>query len=406
MIQFSEFVSQALVPTIIATALAGIIIKIVRIFYRFMENKAIEGQYPIVGEYITVFYDEDYLDGGTVTKTPDITSVGKLVEMMDEDKLDNDIQLPQTDGGISDKSTDRERKGEDVFTAYASLDQRGSSVSGVSSVNYPDYQAKWDLHGEITDEGFFKGEYEAANPHNSGKGVFFLDIDRLFHMEGIWIGYEAGPGEIAYGKYEYDKILDVNIQEVTSLPHPPIIRLLEETNADSTAIQAANGTKYDSKVFTAKTILNGPDMITRLARNIYNRLYGGSPAAITPTTWDNQIDPVGTIVISECNDENQYDDLLQVQLPESISCSNNIGVIQHIGVKDGYQGQGVGTKLIRHVKEKLEDCEYDIICITMTEKQFQKIAGILQSLDFEEVHTTGLDDDNQDETYMYAYYFN
>ena len=123
---------------------------------RKIANYKIERKYPIAGEYISKFEDENN---------------GKI----------------------------------EVITAPVVLKQKGKNIIGKTKVI--DGSRCWILEGEISSGGHLYGVYSAEDPYDKGIGNFFLYINYKRNMEGLWSGFDSVNRKITSGRYTFTPVM-------------------------------------------------------------------------------------------------------------------------------------------------------------------------------------------------------
>ena len=100
-----------------------------------------------------------------------------------------------------------------VATAPATLNQRGRRITGTTVMG----DREWLLQGELSESGFIHGVYVAKDPVDRGVGNFFLRIHNDRHMVGLWSGYDSVNDSITSGRYTFFPQTDA----VTTRPGVP-----------------------------------------------------------------------------------------------------------------------------------------------------------------------------------------
>ncbi len=102
-------------------------------------------------------------------------------------------------GNYITKFEDEENGRHYVATAPATLEQRGRRVTGTTVMG----DREWILQGELSESGFIHGVYVAKDPVDRGVGNFFLRIHNNRQMVGLWSGYDSVNDSITSGRYSF-----------------------------------------------------------------------------------------------------------------------------------------------------------------------------------------------------------
>lgn len=159
---------------LVAGLIGGLIIAVGTQVIRFIQNKRIEKQFPISGDYISRY-----------------------------DDLEN---------------------GQRVYrTAPATFKQKGKKVIGETTF---DGKRTWMIEGEVSPEGNFFGIYHAENPLDKGIGNFFLKVDNDKVMNGMWSGYDSENNLVNSGSYIFRPVnKNIQIVDLETKYIPEIIRI-------------------------------------------------------------------------------------------------------------------------------------------------------------------------------------
>lgn len=163
---------------ILVGLLSGLFVFLVSFAGRRVRDFILEKKYPIAGEYLTQFEDEE--NGQVVT-----------------------------------------------VTAPATLKQRGKKIIGETYLSYG--SRKWILEGQLSNAGHIYGIYHAQDPHDRGIGNFFLYIGHNRVMDGLWSGYDSVNQKITSGKYTFrPKLSTFSIESITTDDIPSIIAISDD----------------------------------------------------------------------------------------------------------------------------------------------------------------------------------
>jgi len=123
---------------------------------------------------------------------------------------------------------DEERGQVVVRTAPASIRQRGSRIVGETSLT--EDGRTWILEGQISRSGHIHGIYYAKDPHDRGIGNFFLYVYRDRVMEGLWSGYDSVNQKITSGRYTFLPVVTkkLKVRPMTEEDLPSIIAIADD----------------------------------------------------------------------------------------------------------------------------------------------------------------------------------
>jgi hypothetical protein len=207
-------------------------------------DKYLERQYPVAGDYITTFEDEE--DGE-----------------------------------------------EFVATAPAKLEQQGKAITGRTAM--PDDDRQWTLEGEISEEGYINGIYYAVDPHDRGVGNFFLYINHDRNMEGLWSGYDEVNDQISSGRYTFTPVFDAfQLQELAAENIPAVVDIADRRLGRDylSADLLKSSLKEESDYFTRIAVVESEfgkerSIADRLAETILDRQNPKVDTELIP--WDIHI---------------------------------------------------------------------------------------------------------------------
>lgn len=117
-----------------------------------------------------------------------------------------------------------EEKGKKFLTkAPVKLTQKGKDIRGVTHFS----GRTWILDGEISERGYLFGLYHPESIHDKGAGNFFLEIDKNGDMNGLWSGYDAGNKNIIAHKYSFKRVPKFTIATISQRDVPAVLHLAE-----------------------------------------------------------------------------------------------------------------------------------------------------------------------------------
>ena len=203
------------IENIVVGLVSGGLVALFATLKRKIANYKIEKKFPIAGEYISKFEDEN-------------------------------------EGVIS------------VVTAPVVFKQNGKNLTGKTKVI--DGNRCWILEGEISSEGHLYGVYYAENPHDKGIGNFFLYINYNRHMEGLWSGFDSVNKKITSGRYIFTPLMsDFVIMNALENDIPSIVDISDKEL----------GKDYLND-FDIKSLFNDSDSIFRIVKSSSGETIGFS----------------------------------------------------------------------------------------------------------------------------------
>lgn len=191
--------------------IGGALVGLGTFIYNYIKNKRIELKYPIKGDYLTTFEDEDH---------------GRRIEQ----------------------------------TAIATLQQKGKKIFG--STNLGD--RKWILDGEISTQGYFYGIYYAEDPIDNGIGNFFLELEFNRNMNGIWSGYDSKNGKVFTGRYIFKRMDNFKVKNAEVENICKVVDIIDNEL----------GKNYVEYSQLEQYILNSDEYICKIAVNKFNAIVG------------------------------------------------------------------------------------------------------------------------------------
>ena len=305
-------------------------------------DKIVEKRFPIEGDYITTF--EDNQGGNRVTRK-----------------------------------------------APAELTQSGKSIQGTTWL--PDANTKeWIIQGEIhEDYKYINGVYHANNPRDEGVGNFFLYINSDGSMKGLWSGYDDENDRINSGKYLFQPEVDsFSIRNLAKSDIPAVVGILDrQIGRDYISVDLfQQSIKPESDLFTLTAVSEDESLsiLHRIARVLFPN---SQPSKINSSKLlQSQDTDILGFCIGALYDQEALTDYLNIstaELPEAFKVSDKIGVVRTVAVKEELHGQGIGTEL---VKKCIEQCVSDnatVLCsVGWKEGGSVNIGGIMNHFGFSE----------------------
>lgn len=161
---------------ILVGILSGVLVTLMQRLVKRYNDWKIEKKYPIAGNYITKFEDEE-----------------------------NGVKI--------------------IKAASATFTQKGKTIGGETQEG----SRFWLFDGKITDSGYLHGIYYSKDPHDKGIGNFFLHIDYQRNMEGLWSGYDSINKKIVSGRYSFTPMVNnIIIHDTTENDIPAIANLVDK----------------------------------------------------------------------------------------------------------------------------------------------------------------------------------
>ena len=209
-----EFFGIAVENIVVGIASGGLV-ALFATLKRKIANYKIEKKYPIAGEYISKFEDEN-------------------------------------DGNI------------EIVTAPVVIKQQGKNITGKTKVI--DGNRCWILEGEISSGGHLYGVYYAEDPYDKGIGNFFLYINYNKRMEGIWSGFDSVNQKITSGRYIFTPVMsDFVIMDALENDIPNIVDISDK--------ELGKDYLNDDDI---KSLFNNSDSIFRIVKSTSGEIVGFS----------------------------------------------------------------------------------------------------------------------------------
>jgi len=159
--------------------------------------------------------------GGATTMT-----VVKTREHIENSRLTREYPVA---GNYLTRFEDENRDGTRVWvTAPAALKQRGLSVTGSTRFD----KRVWIIDARISKDGYLTGTYKAQDPYDKGFGNLFLRIDSD-SMTGNWSGFDSQNKKILSGQYVFRKKTQAVFGPVAKERIPSLLSIAEKQLGDS-----------------------------------------------------------------------------------------------------------------------------------------------------------------------------
>jgi len=288
---------------------------------------------------------------------------------------------------------DEEDGEEFVATAPATLEQKGRQIEG--STVMPGDDREWILQGEIAEGGYMNGVYYALDPHDQGIGNFFLYVNHDRRMEGLWSGYDEVNEKINSGRYTFTPVLNsYEIKELTTNRIPAVIDIADDQlgrdylSGETLEESVEEESPYFTKLAVTESGFSEESSIAdRLAERFLNRRDPKVKAKMVPT--ETQTEEIIGFCLGATFDQDQLDSYLNVDrsdLPEGLKHANSIGVVRTVAVRDGFENRGVGTELVKECINEILTRDTEAICAVGWEQDGTvNIGGLMDHFDFSPV---------------------
>ena len=276
-----ETLSETLIVTI-AVAIAGVFFARLRDWYK---TRKIMRKYPLEGRYISYYEDEENGEYKTIK-------------------------------------------------ALVIIDQNRTSITGRTQ-NLHDNR-EWTVRAELLDGNYLSGVYVGSNPHDPGKGTFFLQLDvRSSEYAGIWAGYDSINKKVASGRYRWRRLEDGKIESLTG-----------------------QGRRADQALSILGSSL-GEKYIDRHQLNDYTRPELGhhaSAAFMSEEVVGVQLSKVLSFEEASALDRR----LDEEKVHTNLDC-HRLGLLKSIAVRPSARGRGIGSNLTQDALRFLK--EHDCTCV-------------------------------------------
>jgi GNAT superfamily N-acetyltransferase len=265
---------EDIVISLVIAGLGSLAAFLIALGSRWLRNRGLRKRYPVAGRFITEYEDE--VDGHRV---------------------------------LQKAMTTLEQWGRDVTGATADL-------SG---------ERAWLLKGTIESGGFLHGVYSAEDPHDSGKGTFFMKIDGASgDLQGLWAGFDSKNGSIREGSYDFKRCPEATIEVASDSDAPTVCALLGD----------ALGELYvDLNEIRSIIATENPDATCLIAVDREGQIIGALTAAMFSNASLGAALPAGQAETIG-------------RLP-AIRYHERFCVIRSIAVVPRWRDRGVGSRLVR-----------------------------------------------------------
>lgn len=305
-------------------------------------NKYIERKYPVAGDYLTKFEDEE--DGTEI-----------------------------------------------VATAPANLKQNGREIDGRTIM--PNDDREWILEGEISTSGYLNGVYYATDPHDRGVGNFFLYINYDRNMEGLWSGYDEVNQQISSGRYTFTPLFDAyTIRPLTADLIPSVIDIADQKlgknylETDLLEYSTDSESSYFTQVATVDSSFKSDESI---AERLAERVLDNGPVVSEDDVgfhlkFDSRVVGFCLGAVFSIPELLDYLHIGENELPKAIAHSERIGLVRTIAVQDEFESQGIGTKLVGDCIDECLSRDATALCaVGWKEDGRVNIGGIMNHFGFQ-----------------------
>jgi GNAT superfamily N-acetyltransferase len=222
----------------------------------------------------------------------------------------------------------------------------------------------WNLRGRISPDGFISGTYAADDPHDTGSGTFFVEIEGTTgDMKGLWAGYDSVNHSIEGGKYKFRRCPRTTVRSAEHHEAQALVALLGD----------ALGDRYVEYDEVTRLIDGSGSELCLVARTENREIAGAATASIVPHQALSSSFPKGQgHILSE--------------LPVSPH-HESVGLIQAIAVSGLYRERGIATQLTRAAMDWLRDQQATVaLSFGWKSPDGCHIAGVFESCGFRPVH--------------------
>lgn len=245
-----------------------------------------------------------------------------------------------------------------VTKALVDLRQRGRTLSGEARLL--DGSRTWSMEGRIHGDGRVSGSYRASDPHDSGLGAFFLELQDG-GMEGMWSGYDSQNKAVTAGRWSFQRI-EKQLVEKTKR---------EDIDKVTALLGNALGVRYLSKNDVTSYLEGQNSTVFSLKSAQDGTVVGAAIATLLDAT-----SPLEGIVPSD-----------QIERVERVVPElefNKVSYLKSLAVAPKHQGLGGATALVKAAVEwSLERSATLVFAIGWKDQQGCHIQGVLEGLEFE-----------------------
>jgi len=242
--------------------------------------------------------------------------------------------------------------------AIATIRQRGRRIWGPTSLI--DGSRTWMLEGRIDNGGRIHGRYDADDPHDTGLGGFFLELQGDGKLEGMWTGYDTTNRLVTAGRYLFWPMEKMKTRPITG----------QDLDGALSVLGNALGARYVSR--------------EQLSEYVQQKRKFGFVS----------LDKTGRVMgaaTSELPDDSQsLLDLLPTDSQDRVASIvpelefNRTALLQSVAVSPQARGNGVGTDLVRASVDTLTTAgATSIISIGWTDFEGCHIQGPLEAIGFQ-----------------------
>lgn len=287
---------------------------------------------------------------------------------------------------------DQEGDNEFVVTAPAKLEQRGRKITGQTAM--PNDDRQWILEGELSEEGYINGLYYAVDPHDKGVGNFFLYVNYDRNMEGLWSGYDEVNGKISSGRYTFRPVFDAfQMEPLRSEKMPAVIDIADQRLGKdylSTDL-LSESLDEESQYFTRIAVVDSgfseeSSLADQLAESIVDRRTPNLDDTVTHTDIDSsEIIGFSVGAVMDQDALRSYLNVSASELPDGLRHSEAVGVVRTIAVRDGFEQRGVGTAIVEDCIDECLERDATALCAIGWEDDGKvNIGGIMEHFEFDE----------------------
>ncbi len=146
-----------------------------------IQRYLLERRYPVAGEFISTYEDEDAQGNRLLIKAPVV------------------------------------------------LKQKGLKVTGITFFG----DKRWLIDCDYDPKGFLHGIYYAESTRDGGLGNIFLEVSLNGDMDGIWSGYDSANKKLSHGRYTFKRTLDCEIRPMRPNEATRVVSIAEKQLGES-----------------------------------------------------------------------------------------------------------------------------------------------------------------------------
>ncbi len=219
-----------------------------------------------------------------------------------------------------------------VRKAPATLVHRGKRLSGTTAFSK---NQSWVIKGTVYKKKRIAGVYYAKDVLDEGFGTFFLEIKSNSALEGFWSGYDNVNHTVTSGRYLFKrKFTDYSVTSLQKRDIPDICEIADKQLGDN----------YITESLLGEVLNETADM--------------HCICAIDKTTSRVIAFCLYSFLDSQAAQGIAGRDILELRYAEKI------GYLKTIAVREEYAGYGIGSKLVSHCLQIMNQQKTDLVIST------------------------------------------